>query len=541
MTSQEGLNKTRTVRTWQALIGCVVTSIMAELIFGSFVKITAQGERCLIVFLTLFAIHCFASLSLRDYGRSKKDLAFLHIEFIVLMMIVVAFRVVIDALIGYYKPYEETLFLREELLAFAIPFAMGPLLTQAVLGLHYGLVLTLFAMLVAGLYFPDARVYAPFILVSGLVACLSLRKFRSRGDYLLAGVRVALVSIPFSLTVLAEHEALSPLPCLVALGVSFFGGLACSIVASSVTPVVEKLCGYVTDMRLLEIATLDHPLLKELSIVAPGTWNHSMVLGMMVEAAASEIGANPVLARVGAHFHDIGKVKKPLYFVENQAGGENRHDKLSTSMSALIIRSHVKDGVELARKHNVPEQVVELIMQHHGTSVIEYFYEKALKEAAEAGLETEVDKSLYTYAGPKPQSREAALLMLGDGIEAASRTLSEPTPDRIQGMVQKMINKVFASGELNESEITLKDLHLIAKTFIRVLNGIHHQRIAYAEPAEKVSEKAQQQTKENPQQPKAVTQQTDSKPEQKTAPEEAKQPAQNEENLKRLGISEFEK
>lgn len=223
---------------------------------------------------------------------------------------------------------------------------------------------------------------------------------------------------------------------------------------------------------------------------APGTWNHSMVMGMMAEAAAIEIGANPVLARVGAYFHDVGKTTKPLYFVENQLHGENRHDRLSTSMSALIIRSHVKDGIELARKQKLPEAVVDMIPQHHGTSLIEYFYDKACKEAEENGQNADdVDASLYQYPGPKPQTKEAGILMLADGIEAATRTLQEPTLDRITGLVQKMMNKVFAGGELNECDLTLRDLHVIAKNFTRVLTSIHHQRIAYAEPAEKVNEK----------------------------------------------------
>jgi putative nucleotidyltransferase with HDIG domain len=196
-----------------------------------------------------------------------------------------------------------------------------------------------------------------------------------------------------------------------------------------------------------------------------------------------------VLARVGAYFHDSGKIKKPLYFVENQAPGENRHDKLSTSMSALIIRSHVKDGIELARKHGLPKALEDMIPQHHGTSRIEFFFDKACREAVESGLpEDSVDESLYRYPGPRPQTREAGILMLADGIEAAARTLSDPTHDRIQGMVQKLINKVFSSGELNECDLTLKDLNHIARCFTRVLTGIYHQRIAYQEPAEKTNE-----------------------------------------------------
>lgn len=185
------------------------------------------------------------------------------------------------------------------------------------------------------------------------------------------------------------------------------------------------------DLRLIEMATLDHSLLKDLSLRAPGTWNHSMVMGMMVEAAAENVGANSVIARVGAYFHDIGKMTKPLYFVENQFGEENRHDKLSPSMSALIIRSHVKEGIELARERKIPKVIEDMIPQHHGTSIIEYFYDKAVKEAEETG--EEVDKNLYTYPGPKPQTKEAGILMLADGIEAAVRTLSEPSHDRFRG------------------------------------------------------------------------------------------------------------
>jgi len=241
-----------------------------------------------------------------------------------------------------------------------------------------------------------------------------------------------------------------------------------------------------------ELASLDHPLLKELSLQAPGTWNHSMVMGQIGEAAAEAIGANALLTRVGAYYHDIGKTKKPIYFVENQARQENRHEKLTPSMSALIIKAHVKDGIEMAKSHHLPQTIIDFIPEHHGTSLIEYFYDKATKEAEED--DESVDINLYRYPGPKPQSKETGILMLADGVEAASRTLSDPTPAKIQGLVQKMINKVFVSGELEESSLTLKDLHLIAKSFTRVLSGILHRRIEYSEPAEKVREKEDKDT-----------------------------------------------
>jgi putative nucleotidyltransferase with HDIG domain len=313
-------------------------------------------------------------------------------------------------------------------------------------------------------------------------------------------------------------------------------GIIGAFVAAGLIPLFEHFGRYVTDLRLIELATLDHPLLKELSVQAPGTWNHSMVMGMMAESAADAVGANPIVARVGAYFHDIGKSKKPLYFVENQNPDENRHDKLSPSMSALIIRAHVKDGLEMAKKYKLPAIIQDMIPQHHGTSVIEYFYDKALKEAKEQNIDiSEVDKSLYTYPGPKPQTKEAGILMLADSIEAAARTLSEPTSDRIQGMVQKLINKIFSSGQLNECPLTLQELHRIAKNFTRVLTGIYHHRITYAEPAEKTKETnnqnptgTQNQEVENPSVSKKNESQSESSRSKKTS----------NEDLKRLGIED---
>ena len=207
------------------------------------------------------------------------------------------------------------------------------------------------------------------------------------------------------------------------------GGLFCYLIASGLTPILEHLGNYVTDMRLIEIATLDHPLLNELSIQASGTWNHSMVMGMMGEMASDLVGANPVRVRTGAYFHDIGKIKKTMYFIENQQGEDNPHDKLTPSMSALIIKSHVKEGVEMAQKYKLPSLVIDMIKEHHGTSLIEYFYNKALNDQKDNA--EEVDELLYRYPGPKPQSKEAGILMLADCIEASVRALPEHTKDNI--------------------------------------------------------------------------------------------------------------
>jgi putative nucleotidyltransferase with HDIG domain len=209
-------------------------------------------------------------------------------------------------------------------------------------------------------------------------------------------------------------------------------------------------------------------------------------VGNLVEAAAETINANPLRARVAAYYHDIGKVSKPQYFIENTGGGDNRHDKLAPSMSALILISHVKEGVELARDHRVGRPIVDIIQQSHGTALMSFFYQKAKTQASEGQVIHERD---FRYPGPKPQSREAGLVMLADCVEAACRTLVNPTPDRIQGLVQKIINNIFIDGQLDECELTLKNLHEIAKSFNRILAGIYHHRIDYPEPAYKEKEK----------------------------------------------------
>jgi cyclic-di-AMP phosphodiesterase PgpH len=267
---------------------------------------------------------------------------------------------------------------------------------------------------------------------------------------------------------------------------AFMGGFASGIVTLGVAPLVEMAFGYTTDITLLELANLDRPILRRLMLEAPGTYHHSVIVGSLVEAAATEIGANPLLAKVCGYYHDIGKVKKPLYFIENQTDGRNRHDKLAPSMSSLILIAHVKDGVDIAQKQRLGQIIIDTIQQHHGTSLIHYFYEKAKQLKGDSAVK--IDD--YRYPGPKPQTKEVGLVMLADVVEAASRTLENPTPARIQGLVQILINKAFSDGQLDSCELTLKDLHSIAKSFNKILNGIHHHRIEYAESGAREGAKA---------------------------------------------------
>ena len=267
--------------------------------------------------------------------------------------------------------------------------------------------------------------------------------------------------------------------------VALISGLLSGVLAAGFIPLVEYLLGYTTDMRLMELASMDHPLLRELMLQAPGTYHHSMIVGTMAEVAARAIGAKGLLAKVAGYYHDIGKIRKPLYFIENQFSCENRHEKLAPSMSSLILISHVKDGVELAKQYKLGKPIIDIIQQHHGTSLIAYFYNKAIELRSKIkqhrkGIELPpVNIEDYRYPGPKPQTKEAGLVMLADMAEAACRSLPNPTPARIQGMVSKIINQAFTDGQLDDCELTLKDLHQIAKHFYQILAAIHHKRIEY--------------------------------------------------------------
>ncbi|AGW14451.1 putative metal dependent phosphohydrolase [Megalodesulfovibrio gigas DSM 1382 = ATCC 19364] len=265
-----------------------------------------------------------------------------------------------------------------------------------------------------------------------------------------------------------------------ALGLVVAHGFLALLCVLALGPIAEMLLGYTSRFRLLEQMSLEQPLLQELMVTSPGTYHHSLIVGNMVEAAARATGANPLLAKVAALYHDVGKIKNPHYFIENQMGCRNKHDKLAPSMSALILVSHVKKGVELARKHNISPEIIDILQQHHGTSLIRFFYVKAQEQAEARGGEP-VSEADYRYPGPKPQTKEAGLVLLADAIEASSRTLVDPTPGRIKAHVDQIIRAIFTDGQLDDSELTLKDLTQASACFVRILNGIFHTRIEYPE------------------------------------------------------------
>ncbi len=286
---------------------------------------------------------------------------------------------------------------------------------------------------------------------------------------------------------------------IIALGLERFeslGGIAQQLSFATINAVISPVLTYglliffervfkvTTDLTLMELAHFNHPLLRMLAEKAPGTYHHSLSMATLAEAASAAVGANETLARVGAYFHDIGKILKPTYFVENQRGSRNRHDRLSPRMSSLIIAAHVKDGMALAKEYQLPQEIIDFIPMHHGTTRIDYFYSKALELAHSSGDETKIDEIKeqdYRYPGPKPQTKETGIMMLADTVEAAVRAIDDPTPQKLEAAIEELVRKRFVEGELDECPLTLKDLTRIKAAFLGVLVGVYHSRVKYPE------------------------------------------------------------
>ena len=360
---------------------------------------------------------------------------------------------------------------------FGIPLAAGAMIICVFMGLTIAIPLAVVMAVSFAVIFENSLTIFLYFLINGTMAAYWIRACRERKVFITAGAKLGLLNIVLVTSIDFYLADLSGAKLLWDWAFGFMGGIGAGIVTAGMVPLVEIAFGYTTDISLLELASLDRPILRRLMIEAPGTYHHSVIVGSLVEAAASEIGANHLLAKVCGYYHDIGKIKKPLYFIENQKSGINKHDHLAPSMSSLILISHIKNGVEIARENKLGQIIIDAIRQHHGTSIIKYFYEKARQQKGDGSVN--IDN--FRYAGPKPQTREAGLVMLADVVEAASRTLDNPTPSRIQGLVQNLINNIFFDGQLDECELTLKDLHKIASSFDKILYGIHHHRIDYTE------------------------------------------------------------
>jgi putative nucleotidyltransferase with HDIG domain len=426
-----------------------------------------------LVALLIAGAYAFFRAALHSFRPTRKDALLLGLLLILQLLSMHFGMALADAVHDHYSRVPL------EALYFLFPVAAGAMLVRFILNEALALFFAVVVACLAGLMVGNSLSFALFTLLGSLVAADRITRAKDRVGIFRAGVTVGLLNCATVVCLsLAQGRGLS-LDTAYTAGFTLVGsGLALPVVVMAVTPLIELAFGYASDIKLLELANLNHPALKELIVQAPGTYHHSIILGSLVEAAAEAIGANPLLARSCAYYHDIGKGKNPLYFGENQKS-ENRHDTLAPAMSALIIKRHVTDGLEMARQYKLPKRVVDVIAQHHGTRLVGFFHHKAVKEQEGKENPTPVDESLYRYVGPKPQFREAALVMIADAVEAASRAMPEPSTAKLQALVQRIINVVFSEGQLDECELTLKDLHLIAQSFLRTLEGIYHTRPVY--------------------------------------------------------------
>ncbi len=425
----------------------------------------------LLTFLILVSLYQFSTQNIRKIALSQKDLLFFSTALLGIIALLKLFQLSTDVLGGEFFSIPSSSYL------YLFPIATGAMLVRIVLNSEVAIVFSLLASYFSAVLMGNQLFYFIFTFVGSVIGAHKVAQCEQRGILIKAGITVGGINIlmiisynlisgnPFKMTLLSD------------LMMGFLGGILAPVLVLGIAPIIESLFGYTTDIKLLELANMDHPILKDLILQAPGTYHHSIIVGSLVEASAKSIAANPLLARVSAYYHDIGKLKKPLYFIENVGGGENKHDHLIPTMSSLILISHVKDGVEMARENRLGERIGHIIQQHHGTSLISYFYQKA-KEKENPEMES-INENDFRYPGPKPQTKEAGIVMLADSVEAASRALTDPTPSRIKSLVQRITNNIFLDGQLEECELTLKDLQKIQESFDRILTAIFHQRIDY--------------------------------------------------------------
>ena len=363
-------------------------------------------------------------------------------------------------------------------LYYGIPLAFGAILITLLVDINLGLMSSTMLAIIAGLFHGSMDI-AAYTMIGCIAGIYSIRQYKDRAAILKSGLNIGIANMLtlIALGLLRQSSAnLAEMLGIAAL--ALMNGIFASALASILLPALEAVFRVTTDVRLLELSNLNSPVLRQLAVDAPGTYHHSLMLATFAEAAAEAIEANPLLARVGAYYHDIGKLAKPEYFVENQSYGSNRHEELSPSMSCLIITSHVKEGLHFAKIAGLPPRISEMIPQHHGTRIMTIFYKKALD--AVGGDKSKIVEADFRYPGPRPQSREAAILMMADAVEAASRTLGEaPVPAQIEGMIDRIVDTIVADGQFDECDLALGDIRRAKDSFFKIITGSLHHRIEY--------------------------------------------------------------
>jgi putative nucleotidyltransferase with HDIG domain len=417
------------------------------------------------LFLLLLTLFILVGVYLAKFIRDVYDSPGL----LLLLGLVIVITLLLAVLASYFSNYW-------------IPAAVGVILITVMFGYRLAVIMNLMIALMVGLITGSEISFLIIALAGGLTAIYAVSRVSQRRDLARAGLYVAgtnavmiMGQFLFWGSLSLESGVLKELGYALAAGIG--SGLISSVIAIGLLPYLESAFGLTTAITLLELSNPNHPLLRRLQTTAPGTYYHSMIVCNLAEAAAEAVSADPLLTRVGAYYHDIGKIKRPYFFTENQLSGQNPHDKISPNLSAMIIRLHIKDGVELARKYRLPRVIEDIIRQHHGTSLIAYFYQQALENSD--GEQVFTDK--FCYEGPLPQTKEAAIIMLADAVEAGARSLSKPVGNRVEGLIRRIIRDKLNDGQMDECDLTLKELDQIGDTFTRIMAGIYHTRVEYPE------------------------------------------------------------
>lgn len=376
---------------------------------------------------------------------------------------------------------------------YVLPISAGALVIHLLMGKETAFTFATLTSIVLGYILDQNFYFTVYAFAVSAAAIQSIRSCKMRTDLYKCGAWSGLVGalliLAFSMTQSIGFRSIDWSAMLMSVCLAFTSGLFAAILTGTLIPVFETIFGYTTSLKLLELSNFNHPLLHNLMMKAPGTYHHSVIVGSLAELAADRISANSLLARVSSYYHDIGKMNKPLYFIENQPPAQNPHDTLQASMSAKILFSHVKDGVKMGREHNLGGAILGIIEQHHGTTLVSYFFNKA-KKCEKPEMET-VDESNFRYPGPKPQSREAAIVMLADACEAATRSISEPTAAKVQTMIHNIITRRFMEEQFSECDLTLRDLAIAEDCFVRTLVSLYHHRVEYPGQAQALAPQSQ--------------------------------------------------
>lgn len=357
-------------------------------------------------------------------------------------------------------------------LMFLYPFGALVLLLGIIVSEKYSLIMSSLAMMFIFAYYGFNYVFLVISLVEIIIGIYYSKKIKNRTDIVNSGIVMAIVKVfcIFALNLIVKKEFVENIFSIIQV---LSSGILSGMITMALLPYFENTFNILTDIKLVELGDFSNPLLRDLLIKAPGTFHHSILVATLAESAAEAVGANATFARVASYYHDVGKMKRPNFFVENQNKGLNPHESLSPYLSSLIITSHTRDGEEMARRHKIPKEIRDVMKEHQGTTLLAYFYNKARKE------NEDVNEANFKYDGPKPKTKESAIIMLADSIEAAVRSIENKNPITIENMIRKIITGKIEYAQLSEAELTFKDIEIIINTFVKVIQGIYHSRIKY--------------------------------------------------------------